>query len=365
MNQTPISPYHADLRRKDLRPMVGMVRLLHKLSEHPAYQAFLEEQLPASARRKPGYYSVMMGYDFHLGASGPKLIEVNTNAGGIWYASLCYAPDTAGFPAALGNRLLHSFLHEYALYCNRPGAHPKRIVIVDEQPQAQPLYAEMQVFAALFRQAGIDAAIASPEELKAGDDGLYLGAKRIDMIYNRHCDFYLQTAALEDLRQVWLNGRVCLTPNPRSYGLLADKRRMIIWSQPALMQRFGLSARETSLLLNTLPETHLLDAISAEQAWCTRKHWVFKPDTGYASRGVYAGEKLTKSKFAELDPHSTLIQQRIPPSMTQTGDGETFKTDYRLFAYRDRVIAVSARLYQGQVTNLRTENGGFAKVCLV
>ena len=42
----------------------------------------------------------------------------------------------------------------------------------------------------------------------------------------------------------------------------------------------------------------------------------------------------------------------------------SFKTDFRLFVYQQKILAVSARLYQGQVTNLRTENGGFAKVCL-
>ena len=92
---------------------------------------------------------------------------------------------------------------------------------------------------------------------------------------------------------------------------------------------------------------------------------VRKPDTGYASRGVYVGAKLTRHKFAELDPRNTVIQQRILPTLTQGGEDEVFKTEYRLFAYRDRIHCVSARIYQGQVTNLHTENGGFAKVRLV
>ncbi|SMG65523.1 hypothetical protein BMETH_350911431207, partial [methanotrophic bacterial endosymbiont of Bathymodiolus sp.] len=45
-------------------------------------------------------------------------------------------------------------------------------------------------------------------------------------------------------------------------------------------------------------------------------------------------------------------------------DGEKFKTDFRLFVYRKTILAVSARLYQGQVTNLRTANGGFSKIKL-
>ncbi len=95
------------------------------------------------------------------------------------------------------------------------------------------------------------------------------------------------------------------------------------------------------------------------------KQWVFKPDTGYASRGVYVGAKLTRVKFAELNPHRTVLQQRIRPSISQGEDNVMFKTDYRLFAYQDRILCVSARIYQGQVTNLHTENGGFARVCII
>ena len=46
------------------------------------YQAAVLEWAPAIARRDFGPCGVFMGYDFHLGADGPKLIEVNTNAGG-------------------------------------------------------------------------------------------------------------------------------------------------------------------------------------------------------------------------------------------------------------------------------------------
>ena len=41
------------------------------------------------------------------------------------------------------------------------------------------------------------------------------------------------------------------------------------------------------------------------------------------------------------------------------------KADFRLYVYRNRVLGISARLYQGQVTNLRTAGGGFAAVQVV
>ena len=111
-----------------------------------------------------------------------------------------------------------------------------------------------------------------------------------------------------------------------------------------------------------LPYTQPFYACSKENLWSERKKWVFKPANGYASRGVYVGEKLTKGKFNAFDPQATLVQQRIKPSVTITPDGTRFKTDFRLFVYRDEITAVSARIYQGQVTNLRTPGGGFSKV---
>jgi len=345
--------------------MIRLVRLLHKLSGNTAYRSHLESLLPASARFDPGHHAVMMGYDFHLTETGPKLIEVNTNAGGLWYASLCDDPDAAEFSERLGSKLLKSFYDDYAHFRNAPESRPKTLVILDENPPEQPLYAEMQIFATLFKKAGIVAVLADPSEIATQEGGLYLNGKAVEMIYNRHCDFYLQTPEMGHIRAAYLKGHVCLSPNPHAYGLLADKRRMMLWCQPAIMQGFGLSEAELSLLAATVPETRLLAELTTDEAWGTRKQWVFKPETGYASRGVYVGDKLTKHKLAELVHDETLIQRRILPSLTFGADGQAFKTDYRLFVYGDRILGVAARIYQGQVTNLRTENGGFAKVRLI
>ena len=114
-----------------------------------------------------------------------------------------------------------------------------------------------------------------------------------------------------------------------------------------------------------IPKTQILDLLDKQETWTVRKQKVFKPMTSYASRGVYIGNKLTKTKFNSLDAKRTLVQDWIKPTMTQTEDGEQFKTDFRLFVYRKTILNVSARLYQGQVTNLRTHKGGFSKIKIV
>ncbi len=59
------------------------------------------------------------------------------------------------------------------------------------------------------------------------------------------------------------------------------------------------------------------------------------------------------------------MQKVVAPSVETAEDGQEFKMDLRLFVYRNHLLGVGARLYQGQVTNLRTEGGGFAPVRIV
>lgn len=362
--QNGISPYTVNLSTSALKQMINVVHDLQQLSEISAYPLLLPD-LPATAQINSGNFSVLMGYDFHIDeAHQVKLIEVNTNAGGLWYAAQCYQPGTTQFPTKLAGRLLTTFLQEYRLFCRDNKAQPQLIAIVDHQPEEQFLYPEMQVFTRLFEQAGIKTVIIDPNQITTKGAHLYYQDQAIDLIYNRHCDFYLSTPEMQTIAQAWQQQSVCITPNPRVYGLLADKQRMIDWSKSDFLHTF-LAPKIATRLQRAIPETHLLQSLDKDAVWSVRKQKVFKPTTSYASRGVYIGNKLTKNKFNSLDPQETLVQQRIKPIITLSPDGEKFKTDFRLFVYRNTILNVCARLYQGQVTNLRTPKGGFSKIKLV
>ena len=63
-----------------------------------------------------------------------------------------------------------------------------------------------------------------------------------------------------------------------------------------------------------------------------------------------------------------IAQQFVPApeSMMKTPEGnQAFKYDLRFYAYQDTVQMAVARLYQGQVTNLRTPHGGFAPIVFI
>lgn len=357
------------LPRTDLQAMTRMVRALYRLARMPGYRALVEPELPAVAQFDPGYDSVMMGYDFHLTPDGPRLIEVNTNAGGgmlaLWAQQSLEKVADGELPGRLQQRLQRSFAEELRGQGGQAQGWPRLSVILDQTPAEQFLYPEMQAFARLFEAWGGSAAVADPDQLQAGAEGVFLQGRRVELIYNRHCDFYLESPQLAGVRAAYLAGTVCLTPNPRSYGLLGDKRRMILWSDPAVLQQLGLPPRQRELLLQGVPESRLLAALDRQEIWRQRDDWVFKPVDRFGSRGVFLGRKISKTRFDELPAETTLVQRQAPPSLTPIPGGGEMKTDFRLFVYRNRILGVAARIYQGQVTNLRTPGGGFAPIRLV
>jgi hypothetical protein len=354
------------LTRAELRIMLRLVRLLDRLSRDPDYRQHVYQDVPQVAAFDPGHDAVMMCYDFHLTGSGPKLIEVNTNAGGGLLGYLARDPAlpiaAESIDSRLRDRLLQTFAAEIQQFSGGRKVKPKHIVIVDEHPPEQYLYPEMCVFADLFGAWGVPAEIADPRQLQASSEGVWFSGHPVDLVYNRHCDFYLEGEAMSGLRDAYLSRKVCLSPNPHLYGLLADKRRFVLWTDPAAMESFCLSAVDRFLLENTLSKAALLADLDLSQVWATRKQHVFKPVDSFGSRGVLLGEKISRKRFDELPIRTTLVQDLVPPSITEVPGKEPMKTDLRLYAYRDQVLGVTARLYRGQVTNMRTPGGGFARI---
>jgi len=352
-----------------LRRMIGVVRLLNKLSRNPEYREQVYAEVPDIARFDPGHDAVMMCYDFHLDGDMPRLIEVNTNAGGGMLAYLAQNPslpiDHNSSPAKLRERLLRTFADEITLFSARAKLKPERIAIIDENPVGQYLYPEMCVFADLFKAWGVPTEVVEPRRLQASADGVRHDGRPVDLVYNRHCDFYLESDEMAGLRQAYLARKICLTPNPHMYGLLADKRRMILWADHAQCAQWRMSGKECRLLEQVLPATSLLAELDLQQVWSDRKQLVFKPVDGFGSRGVLVGQKITRKRFDQLPLTTTLAQELVPPSLTEVVEQGAMKTDLRLYAYRNRVLGVTARLYRGQVTNMRTPGGGFARVRIV
>ena len=355
------------------------VALLFRLAHSPAYQARIDADADPLLRHSPGNFGVFMGYDFHLTPQGPRLIEVNTNAGGallngLHTASLCDPEKLACLCAnlmpveAIERQIVESFASELAA-ARGAEAPLARVAIVDDQPREQFLYPEFELFQSLFARAGIEARIADTRALGlARSGGVALGDWPVDLVYLRDTDFALASERTRALREAYLARTVVVTPSPREHFLLADKRRLALFSSQPVLRELGLAAGDASFLSAVVPETRGLAELGAETAWRSRAEWVFKPAAAFGSRAVYRGDKISRKRFdAILREPGYVAQRRVDPGlvMVETDGGRrAMKFDVRAYAYRDRVLLLGARVYEGQVTNLRSPGGGFSAICV-
>ncbi len=365
-----LDPAHAEEMRRIVDAIEATVR-------RPPYREAVLAEAPAIARIEPRATGVFMGYDFHITPEGPKLIEINTNAGGAFLnvalqdaqqaccrAAAEYLAARPG-TAQLENGIVDMFRREWAL---ARGARPLRtLAIVDEEPHAQFLYPEFELAQRLFESHGIRACIAAPSELTQGDDGLWLRGERIDLVYNRLTDFYFDAPASQALRRAYELDLAVITPHPGAHALYANKRNLTLLSDPAAHERLGVPREPGEVLRRGIPSTRAVTGCE-ESWWRDRKGWFFKPRSGFASRGAYRGDKLTRRVFAEVVKGEYIAQELTPPGerwRTAAAGTDMFKVDLRCYVYAGEIQLMAARLYQGQTTNFRTVGGGFAAVYVV
>ena len=311
---------------------------------------------------------VFFGYDFHLNSDGAHLIEINSNAGGAFLNALLTGsqreldlPGEAVAEADLEQVFIAMFRNEWQL--ERGDAPLACIAIVDQLPEQQYLYPEFLLAQRLFERAGIRACIADPAELKARDNGLYVGEQKIDLVYNRLTDFSLQQYPV--LLNADLDGSVVLTPNPAHYARYADKRNLARLTDVDELRKLGMVEADINTLQAGIPHTFVVGPEMEEVLWSNRKQLFFKPYSGYGSKGAYRGEKLTKRVFGEILQSGYVAQQLAAPGERSVEDAVTLKYDVRCYVYDGKIQLVAARLYQGQTTNFRTPGGGFAQVRVV
>jgi len=356
----------ADIRvdKAQLEAMAELVGAIETVLALPAFRADVLARAPESARWPVAARSVLMGYDFHLTVDGPKLIEINTNAGGgLLNAYLLAAHGHADEAAAFVAEILDMFRAEWRL--ERGDAPLTRIAIVDEAPAGQFLAPEFELFRDLFTANGIDAVIADPADFVRDGNRLLHEGKPVDLIYNRLTDFYLDAGVHRDIREVFAAGGVVLTPHPAAHATHADKRHLMLLSDPQKLADLAVDPVTQQIVLAGVPRTIAVDPAQAETLWAERKRWFFKPPTGFGSRAAYRGDKLTKRVFDEILAGHYIAQEIAPPSEHEVivnGEPQTMKADFRCFVYDGHIQCVAARLYQGQTTNFRTPGGGFAPV---
>ena len=358
--------------------IVEAVAAIERVIALTPYQAQALSRAPAIAKHTFGPTGACMGFDFHLSADGPKLIEINTNAGGaLLNAALaraqvacCQEMEWALHPneklPLVEESMFDMFMAEWK--SQRGNTALRSIVIIDDNPAEQYLAPEFELFRDLFQKHGINASIADPSMLVWQDNQLMHAHQPVDMIYNRLTDFYLEDSQHLQIKKSYECGAVVMTPGPHAHALCADKRNLIVLSQEDLLAAWGVSETDRKILSQVVPHTELVKAEHADELWANRRNLFFKPVAGYGSKATYRGDKLTKKVWSEILAGDFVAQHLVAPSHRLISEDDVLtelKFDIRAYAYAGKIQLMAARMYSGQTTNFRTPGGGFAPVAVI
>lgn len=348
-----ISPFTIQIPRKAVEQAISVARSFFQLRENKKYQNMISPRYS-----DPGNKSIMMSYDYHLTSDGNlKLIEINTNAaflilGYELYQSKHISNPVPGFSK---QKISDSILNELGLHGGEITS--PSVIITDSAPEQQRLYIEFLVYKNLFKSLGWDASICDTKELSI--------KHKANFIYNRNTDFYFENPDSQGLKNLFTSKQACISPNPFDYELLADKERMIQWASPGFFESIHLNNADIENINSVLPKCQDMTAESAEMLWSQKKSLFFKPKREFGSKLAFKGASISRKVFDELIQKNGIAQEYIPAPEQEfmTPDGiQKYKFDLRCFAYMGELQLIIARVYQGQVTNLRTANGGFACV---
>jgi hypothetical protein len=354
------------------------VAALHRVAQLPGYRRAALARADAIACHDFGPHGAFMGYDFHLSAQGPRLIEINTNAGGAFLQAAairahhaCCTPWDRMFAGPVdidGIEREFMTMFEREWQDQRGQALLRTVAIVDDAPASQYLAPEFELARAMFERHGVHAVIADASELAWRDGGLWHQGVRIDLVYNRLTDFALAQPVHAALRSAYEGGSVVLTPNPRAHALHADKRNLAVLGDAAQLTAWGATPDDAQRLAAVVPRTREVRPDEAQALWAGRRELFFKPMAGFGSRGAYRGDKLTRRVWDEILAGGYVAQELVPPSERAVAVDEQparLKVDVRAYAYQGRVLLLAARTWQGQTTNFRTPGGGFSPVVIV
>lgn len=307
--------------------------------------------------------SILMAYDFHCDLEGNiGLIEINTNASGFLLAALTQQAHEIKTAEASIEKLKAAFLKEWYLAKDRTAL--KSIRIIDDNLSEQKMFIEFLMYKDWFEQQGlltevIEARAEMPEDQFDST-----------LIYNRTTDFLFSEESHAWLKKAYLENRICITPHPREYLLLADKQRLIDLSQPEWRKQLNLTEEQETILNSVLlPAQDLKSFTDLDQLWSERKNYVFKPKRSYGGKSVYRGASVSRKVFDRLLQEETLAQKYFPAANYPTKDPNSimkdWKFDLRFYAYESEIQLAIARLYQGQVTNFSSTYGGFCPIHFV
>ena len=362
----PISSITISLPKCILNHIKNFVQTIYQLSRKTHYIKYLtpegtQNEYPEYEGAEIKNHSVLMAYDFHLEKETQKLklIEVNTNGSGYLISDLLDQLHLT-CPNDL-DQLRKSFIKEWNYFSQ---SKPKNVFLIDEDILEQKMHLEFLMFKDWFASWGWNMEIIEAKSLDQKLKRIETHTEVFGLVYNRLVDFYLQKFPY--IKRAFLEQAICLTPHPLEYFLLSEKLRLSKWSDPQFLDSLNVTKKEKELILKTVPHSKVVKNASpaqTEELWKNRKKYFFKPLSGYGGKGVFNGKSMTKKTYLNFFKKPFLIQYIIKPDIfIDSHAKQKWKYDLRAYTYKGDVQKVTARVYQGQVTNFKTPGSGFAKV---
>jgi hypothetical protein len=364
-----ISPYVMKQPKELLEQAREVAVACYRLRDSPSYQKSIEKS-ESIFGFDPKNYSLFMSFDFHIADGNLKLIEINTNAAFSLVAFELHNFQKLQNPQSLHHGFLSglkkSFENEYKL--SQPGSIGlPNVAIVDDNLPQQKMFVEFVIINDLLNDWGWKSAIGDINELHLKEGSLFLRDEPVQFVYNRSTNFALN--GLDQLKEAYVRRKICLSPNPHEYFLLAEKSRAAKFHDETFLRGCGLQDRDIQVILKHVPFSKEVRTLSPEETWALRKSVFFKPKNAYAGKAVYKGAGITKKVFEQIRAGDFIAQEAITaPEVSvelRPGVKEDFKYDLRFYTYRDQILLSTARLYQGQVTNFRATGSGFTAVDFV
>lgn len=351
------SPFVLELPESVLTQAQDFAKSIHALRVNKQYQDCFKDDYQKYNIIKNNNFSFSSSFDFHLNSENQlKLIEINTNAA-FWALGLEMYEAHQLQPLQSYKEIQKAILSEVSLFKSTTFSENDKlnIAIVDDHPKNQRLYIEFLIYKSFFHSLGWTCEIV--DSTKVSSD--------FDFIYNRDTDFFLIRPEIIKLKELYQNKTSCISPHPLEYLLLADKQRMTEWSQPQYFNDINFPIELQKIIHNHLPSTLDLALEDKEKIWNLRKKLFIKPKQAFGSKQSYRGESLSRKLFDGLNLSEFIAQEYVPaPEKVWQLENEEFKFKYdlRFYFYQDKILSCVARLYQGQVTNLKYKNGGFSPV---
>lgn len=360
------SPRQVTITSHQYQTIANAIQALHNVTSSDQYKNYLLQLYPHLQEvlsvdvNNP---SILMCYDFHIDPSGqPKLIEINTNASGFLLS--CVITEAAGLASLEKelNKFKTVFLKDL-----RAAAFPLKdslqVAIVDEDPKSQKMYFEFTMYEQLFRDWGHAPIILDVSQVLYEEDQNELRGPsgRIDFVYNRYTDFYLEQPASKAMRQAFFKKACVFSPHPKRYALESDKQRLLDLNQ--LLEQGSIGdqasiggASELNAIKSVLLKAQrVVDFASSEALWEQRKKYFFKPLRAFGGKSAYRGSSISHKVFDRIQGDDFVAQEFVPPPEI---DG--WKFDLRFFAYAGEIQLGIARVFQGQTTNFQSVGGGFS-----